>query len=193
MDTLSIIFLIIGVIIYFYIKSSKCDFNKLILQIFYKQVTWQKEKKLSSALSRSNPSRAALIRNLQIIRDSIEIARTSKNRKTAESRMELALQVFNTICRDQSSLMKGETFEKIAVAVRKSELDFHTKLYANLATGYMEKARKAKTHKTRMKYVGLARDILLEGLRDGRGHASDLESSLAEVDATDKVFNVPCT
>ncbi len=38
-------------------------------------------------LAKSNFPGSALIRNLQIIRDSIEIALTSKKRDTAESRM----------------------------------------------------------------------------------------------------------
>ena len=86
-----ITFISVGLLIYYSFRKDKKTFDNLVLYVLHNRLHPDEAKKMNLQLARSNFSRSALIRNLQIIRDSIEIALTSKKRDTAESRMNTLL------------------------------------------------------------------------------------------------------
>lgn len=181
--------LLIGAGIYRHIRSERKDqeaFDKLVFYVLHNRIPPDEAKKINQNLSKSNFPRSALIRNLQIISDSIEIALTSKKRETAESRMDTVLELFEKINQEQSALITAETLEEIARVVQKAERNFYTKLFTNLALGHLEKVEKLKTQKSKAKYLQLAREVLREGLDLGRGHKIELKKTLAQVERAEQ-------
>jgi len=133
-------------------------------------------------LARSNFPRSALIRNLQIIRDSIEIALTSKKKDTAQSRMDTLLERYEEIRAEQSGLVSMEVMNEISSVIQDTKYQFHTMLYLNTATGYMDKIEKLKTNKSKEKYLDQAIEALQEGLQIGLGNEADLGDYLKHVE-----------
>lgn len=124
-----------------------------------------------------------MIRNLQIIRDSIDISLSSKKRDTAESRAELVTERYQNIKREQSSLVSEMVLREIDRVVSHAQKGFHTKLFLNMANGYVEKARNLKTNKSKIKYLGLAEEALEEGISVGSGNIDRLQKALSNVQA----------
>jgi hypothetical protein len=163
-------------------QKSQQNIDDLALYVMNTQSHWTEEKKLNNALSRSNPSAAELIRNLQIIRESITIALTSKKRETAESGMKGVLSCYKTIEERLSHVVSPHVFEEITNRVKSAENDFHTKLYINIAAGHVAKAEKLKTKRSKEKYLELALASLDEGLKSGLGHDHELEGEFLKVE-----------
>jgi hypothetical protein len=161
-------------------QQDACD--QLALLVFRNQVPWEEEKKLNTKLAKKNFRVAALIRDLQILRDSIEIALTSKKRETAEGRFKDARLVFARIRKEHTRLIKSETFTEISSAVARLDEEFPTKLYLNLAQGHLDRAEKVKTEKSKGKYIKLARETLTEGINSGKCRVSELKAALKKVD-----------
>lgn len=177
--------IVIGIGILWNISKSKKEqkaFDNLVLYVLHNRLHPDEARKMNSKLTKSNFSRAALIRNLQIIRDSIEIALTSKKRDTAEYRMNILLERFEQIRKVQYRLVSAEVFNEITSVIQETKNEFHTKLYLNLAKGHMDKAEKLKTKKTKGKYLDLAKEALKEGLEEGLGQQADLRKALSQVE-----------
>lgn len=157
-------------------------FDDLALYVLHNRLHPDEAKRMNVKLARSNFPRSALIRNLQIIRDSIEIALTSKKRDTAESRMNILLERYEEIKKEQSSLVSVEVYNEIDRVIQETRKEFHTKLFLNLAVGHMEKAETLKTNKSKEKYFTLAIDALKEGLEKGLGEEADLRMVLLQAE-----------
>ena len=177
-----ITFISVGLLIYYSFRKDKKTFDNLVPYVLHNRLHPDEAKKMNLQLARSNFSRSALIRNLQIIRDSIEIALTSKKRDTAESRMNTLLERFEEIQREQSSLVSAEVHDEIERVIQETRKEFQTKLFLNVATGHMEKAESSKTSKTKEKYFDLAIEVLKEGLEKGSGNEADLRTVLSQVE-----------
>ena len=177
-----ITFISVGLLIYYSFRKDKKTFDNLVLYVLHNRLHPDEAKKMNLQLARSNFSRSALIRNLQIIRDSIEIALTSKKRDTAESRMNTLLERFEEIQREQSSLVSAEVHDEIERVIQETRKEFQTKLFLNVATGHKEKAESSKTSKTKEKYFDLAIEVLKEGLEKGSGNEADLRTVLSQVE-----------
>lgn len=160
-------------------KESQQDFDRLALSTLHTKRHWTEDKEINKSLSR-HPG-APLIRNLQILRDSIEIALTSKKRDTAEQRMMAVTELFEKIS-GQASLVSPEVFEEISKTVTKAQYEFHTSFYINIATGHIESAGKVKTAKTKSKHLTSATDVLQEGIKKGFGDQGKLKVLLAGIE-----------
>jgi len=163
-------------------KKEQKAFDNLALYVLHNRLHPDEAKKMNLKLAKSNFPRSALIRNLQIIRDSIEIALTSKKRDTAESRMNTLLERYEEIRKEQSGLVSAEIYNEIDRVIQKTKNEFHTKLYLNMATGYMEKVQSLKTKKSKEKYLDLAIEALKEGLEKGLGQEANLRRVLSQVE-----------
>ena len=160
-------------------KKVQQDFDRLALSTLRTKRHWTEDKEINKSLMR-HPG-APLIRNLQILRDSIEIALTSKKRDTAEQRMNAIPELFEEI-KKHATLVSPEVFEEIYKTVYKAQRKFHTSFYINIATGYIESAEKVRTRKTKDKYFTLAAEALKEGLRGGLGNEGELNLLLAGIE-----------
>ncbi|MBU4185682.1 MAG: hypothetical protein KKI12_08390 [Proteobacteria bacterium] len=177
--------IVVGFAIFYNISRSQKEqktFDDLALYVLHNRLHPDEAKKMNLKLARSNFPRSALIRNLQIIRDSIEIALTSKKRDTAESRMNTLLERYEEIRKEQSGLVSAEVYNEIDRVIQETKDEFHTKLFLNLATGHMEKAQKLKTKKSKEKYLDLAIEDLKEGLQKGLGQGADLKRVLSQAE-----------
>lgn len=178
------VFVIGGAILWSINKSKKDQktFDDLVLYVLHNRLHPDEAKKMNLDLAKSNFPRSALIRNLQIIRDSIEIALTSKKRDTAESRMNTLLERYEEIKNNQFGLASAEIYNEIDRVIQKTTNEFHTKLYLNIATGHMEKAQSLKTKKSKEKYLDLAIEALKEGLEKGLGQEVNLRRVLSQAE-----------
>lgn len=180
-----IVVIVIGLGIFYHIGSRRKEqktFDDLVLYVLHNRLHPDEAKKMNLKLARSNFPRSALIRNLQIIRDSIEIALMSKKRDTAESRMNTLLERFEEIKKEQSGLVSTEVYNEIERVIEETRKEFQTKLFLNLAAGHMEKAESLKTRKSKEKYFDLAIEALKEGLEKGLGQETDLRRVLSRTE-----------
>ena len=142
---------------------------------------WEDEKRSNQEFFKIYPEWAGLIRLLQIIRDSINLAITSKKQDTAESRMELALCELEGIKNSYSHLASNETLSFILQTVIDAENQFRTSLYINTSKGHMEHAAKLKTIKGQHRHLQLAYDIVKDGLQDPASDKDTLHQREKEI------------
>lgn len=131
--------------------------------------------------SKSDFERWSLLRCLQIMRDSIDIALTSKKRDTAESRMELAGDKYQEIITEHKKLITPEILDEIGTVYRDAQSQFFTKLFVNVSTGQIEKAEKLKTEKSKIKYLNQALETIEEAINSGQGDVAKFEERKREI------------
>lgn len=163
-------------------KKANEEFNKLVIYTLHNRLPPNEARKINAMLLKSNLQQAQLIRNLQIFRDSVEIALSSKKRDTAESRMQLAQEKYSDIKNNQSNLVKSETMSEIISVMNDNEEKFHTNIYNNIALAHLEKADKLKTIKSKNKYLEQAKEILNEGLDNDKSCKNVLNETLSRVE-----------
>lgn len=162
-------------------KRDEHNFNKLVIFALNNKMSPVEAKEINIRLSKSNFPRAALIRRLQIIRDSIDISLASKKRDTAESRFSLVMESYKEIVKEHSHLIKPETMNAITNVVYEAENTFHTNLYRNTAIAHLDKVKKLKTIKSKRKYIQLAKDTLNEGLANSKSDSNILNYFMIKV------------
>ncbi|MDR9497654.1 MAG: hypothetical protein RI556_00600 [Hydrogenovibrio sp.] len=177
---------IIALFVYWHIHNEKQNqkaFEELILYTLHNRIPPDKARRINRKLVKENFLKSTLIRNLQIIRDSIEISLSSKKRETAESRAQLVAELHQEIMHEQAHLVSKDVLAEINAVCSQALTEFDTKLFINIANGHVEKANSLKTDKSKIKYLGLAIEALEEGISLGRGDLATLQSALADVKA----------
>lgn len=163
-------------------NGNQKEFDRQVLHFLKDRYELAEAKKVNLQLARSNFQKAELVRNIQIINDSIDVALSSKKRDVAESRMQLALKLHQEIKNKHAGLVSSDVSAEIDRIVEEAAEAFRTKLYVNVSAGYIEKVEKLKTLKSKQKYIDMAIDTLKEGLanRDGDTHLLSSEMSKVE-------------
>lgn len=133
-------------------------------------------KRFNTLLMRRNPFLAERLRTQQIIRESLQIAVTSKNKDTAESRMALAIDKYKDL-RERYRIPDDE-LARLDAGVNGYLKKYATAKYVNEAQGYIDKIAKVKTVKTKKKYAEQARLLLEAGLLDRNADPQTLLSRL---------------
>ena len=182
--------IVLGVIalsgfVFWSIRRSRKDeeeFNKLILYVLHNQMAPNEARKLNNSLAKVNLRRSALIRRLQILRDSIDISLSSKKRETAESRMAEVKSSYEEIRKEYADLMTHETILEIDRVVSDCVKQFNTNLYTNIARAHIEKAEKLKTVKSKKRYAALAMEAIQEGLLNPNSEKQSLERWREKID-----------
>lgn len=169
-------------------KQDQKAFEALVLYTLHNRMPPDEARRINRKLAKENFPRSALIRKLQIIRDSIEISLSSKKRATAESRAQSVAELHQEILHEYSSLISKGVLTEINDVCTQALLEFNTKLFLNIANGHVEKASSLKTDKSKIKYLGLAVEALEEGISLGRGDSATLKSALAGVKAKQAVI-----
>lgn len=162
-------------------KNSE-EFNRLVLYVLHNRLQSDEAKRMNFSLAKTDFPRSALIRRLQILRDSIEIALASKKRDTAESRMAEVRSYYEEIRKDHVRLIAPETLAEIDRVVGECEKEFSTIFYANIAGAYIDKAEKLKTDKSKAKYSALAMEVIIEGLENPDSEKSRLKEVKREIE-----------
>lgn len=169
-------------------KQDKKAFDELVLYTLHNCMPPDEARRINRKLAKENFPRSALIRNLQIIRDSIEISLSSKKRATAESRAKSVEELHQEILHEHAGLVSDSVLAEINAVCAQALSEFNTKLFINISNGYIEKASTLKTDKSKIKYIGLAAEALEEGIALGRGDSAALNSALARVKAQQAEF-----
>lgn len=177
--------IVLGGIVYWSVRSSRKDekdFNQLVLYVLHNRMAPDEARKLNNSLSKTNFPRSALIRRLQILRDSIEIALSSKKQDTAESRMAEVNSSYAEIKSEHAALVTPETMAEIERVVFECKRLFSTNLYTNIASAHIEKAEKLKTAKSKVKYAALAMEAIRQGLENPQSEKRSLEKMRAKIE-----------
>lgn len=109
--------------------------------------------------------RASVLRNLQILRDSLDIVKCTPNQATAESRLKLAYDNYESLDH-YAYLFTQNGFSKLNQHIKHLFIEVHQVMYINIADRHIEKMILAKTNKTQLKYQNLALEVLNAGLTD---------------------------
>ena len=163
-------------------RRDQRQFEDLVRYVLYNRLEVGEAQKMNRRLMKENPTKAQLIRNLQILRDSIDIALSTKKSKTATSRMGTARQCHSDIHSEQKNLVSGQLLSEIDSVMNSAETQFHTDYYVNLSQGYLEKAESLKTNKSKRKYLQLAKDTLREGLQDEWSRREEINRAWSSVE-----------
>jgi hypothetical protein len=177
------LFVLTGIAVYIVVQSKQEQqhFEDLVRYVLYNKLPADEAKKMNSRLMKKDPTKSQLIRNLQIMRDSIDIALSTKKAETAKSRMETVWRCHSDIYSGQKKLLSPELLSEIDQVVNGANTELHTTYYTNLANGYLEKARSLKKNKSKRKYLQLAKDTLQEGLQDESSRSEDINQILSDV------------
>ena len=155
--------IIVGVAVALYVLSifskAKGDqkvFEKLVRHVLHSDISVNEAQNINATLARSDDYRKAqLIRNLQILRDSIDLSLSSKKHDTAISRIDTLKEKFEDISQNQRPIISEDLFKEIETTVSNALGDFNTAFYVNVATGHIEKADSLKTDKPKLKCLRL--------------------------------------
>jgi hypothetical protein len=102
-------------------------FDNLALYVLHNPLHPDEAEGMILQLDKFYFSRSGLIRDLQTIRDSIEIALTSKRRDTAEAHMNTALELYGLIRKGPSASVSKEVYNEIDRVVQEARNEFLTK------------------------------------------------------------------
>ena len=163
-------------------KSIQAAYDDLVLYILRNRLSVEESRQVYNSARKLDPSRMSLLRNIQILSESVYLATTSKKRDTAESRMDLALERYAEVSGKQANLVSSHVREQIDAFVRQAQQEFGTQMYLNVVQGHIEKAEKLKTAKSKLKYLGMAAEVIQEGLDEGKGDRDALKSALDSVE-----------
>ncbi|MGH8545685.1 MAG: hypothetical protein ACREX3_19095, partial [Gammaproteobacteria bacterium] len=144
-------------------------FDDLALYVLQNRLSPEESQEIYRDVGWGDPHRMSLLRNIQILSESVYLATTSKKRDTAESRMALVLERYSEISRNQAHLVAAHVRGAIDQVVGRAQDVFSTQLYVNVAEGYVDKAGKLKTAKGQLKYLDLAAEVIQEGIDAGKG------------------------
>lgn len=172
------IFLISKVYLQYQQKVQK-NFEQCILYEFEIKHNTPDDKIFLLSVKDVSPILSLIIQNIQIIRESIYISISTKNRDTAESRHSVVYKIYDDFLKEYSHMISDETLSKINLIIEKYEYDYHTLLYINIANGYIQKANNLKTLKSKAKYIELAINTLEEGLNDPLSDKDILNQKIA--------------
>lgn len=154
--------------------------NKAIQAVLGDPMPWREVQAIMREFGALNPSEAALFGRIKIFRESIDLALSSKKRETAESRMEVAKETYRYLLEDERQLTP-DLKRAISAMFDQAQQEFATRLYINVAQGYIDKANTVKTLRTKQKYFDLARDTLTEGLEVPGNDKVALQQLLATI------------
>lgn len=127
-----------------------------------------------------NRQHAECIRNLQIIRDSIDIVRKSKNEDTIKERMQVLHQLYDE-AGAMSYLFKPHDFQKLEKRFNELVSPLYTTIYLGVSEGYIIKMESVKTDKTKLKYLLKAIKIIESGLFDDNSNKDILRKVLSDL------------
>jgi len=130
---------------------------------------------------------AAVIRHLQLIRQRLDIALTSKKRDTAEGSMKDVLQWYDELFNPPEgqeylfTLLDDEDRAFIRSIVEPQIKQYHTSLYINVASDFLEKASKRKSIKIKNKYWYIACKNIIKGMEDNQSNKKILQNTLCKI------------
>ena len=173
------------------LQMSEQEFRALALSTIRQATPLEDARAINARLASEDPEKAALIRALQIIRDSIDIALSSKKRDIAESRMKSLVETWKTAEAECSGVVPQDVVQSIREIVADAQSRFQTSLYANIARGYLDKAKTLKTAKAREGHLSQAREAILEGLGMPDSNKGELRELMLAIERMRQAEGLP--
>jgi hypothetical protein len=167
-------------------KKAAEEFNELALYVLRNRLSPDEARRINTIAGGTDFAKGSLIRDLQILSDSLEIATTSTKRDTAESRMELAIETFSRISTEKFDLLEQATQKAVTRYFQDLKSLFHTNLYLNAAHSFLSKVDKLKTPKAKAKYLQLAKDTIQEGLGNVESDKLLLSNQMEELESVSR-------
>lgn len=103
----------------------------LMLAMLRREITSDRITSVIKNSHRSFPELISLLRSLQIITESLEMALSSANPKTAKSRMELVDKTYARIREDDSHLLSSDEWQQIDTIIQEARAKFETRYSVN--------------------------------------------------------------
>jgi hypothetical protein len=170
---------------------SEQEFRALVLSTMRQAMPFEVARAINARLAIEDPQQAALIGELQVIRESIDIALSSKKRDIAESRMKLVAERWKTAEPDCSGVVSKDVVQSVSETVADAQRRFQTSLHANVARGYVDKAKALKTAKGREGHLLHAREVILEGLGMPDSNKGELREMLLAIERMRQAEGLP--
>jgi hypothetical protein len=170
---------------------SEQEFQMLVLTTIRYATPLEAARATNARLANEDPQRAILIRDLQIIRDSIDIALSSKKRDIAESRMKSVVETWKRAEAACLGLVPRDVVQSVREIVAEAQSRFQTSLYANIARGCVDKAKTLKSAKARETHLLLAREAILEGLGMPDSNKGELRELMLAVEEMRRAQGLP--
>lgn len=139
-------------------------FDEVALYVLHNRLAQDEVKSIFMAALRWGEGRQEVIRNLKVLRESVDLSLKSEKRDTAETRMETVEECYEALLNKCPRFVSPAVMQEIAQVVEETRERFKTMLFVNVAHGYIKKAASLKTTKSRLKYLGLAQKVIEEGL-----------------------------
>jgi len=143
--------------------AGRQNFEQLVRYVFDNRLSPEDARQINARFARAG-EKAQLVRNLQILRDLIDIFSTSRKPDTAESRFELALEKYHADRRLLPKFVSTDTIMHVEKSFTRSAYEFQTTKFTNPAADLIAKSQTVKTRAARTKRLEAARTILAQGL-----------------------------
>jgi len=170
---------------------SEQEFRALALQTIRQATPFEAARAINARLAEEDPPKAILIRDLEIIRESIDIALASKKRDIAESRMRSVVETWKRAEAECSGLVPQDVVQAVREIVADAQRRFQTCLYVNIARGYLDKAKTLKTAKAREGHLSQAREAILEGLGMPDSNKGELRELMLAIERMRQAEGLP--
>jgi hypothetical protein len=161
---------------------SEQEFRALALSTIRQAMPLEAARAINFQLAIEDPEKAIFIRNRQIIRESIDIALSSKKRDIAESRMKSVVETWKRAEAECSGVVPLDVIQLVREIVAEAQRRFQTSLYANIARGYLDKAKALKTAEGREGQLSQAREAILEGLGIPESNKGELSEFMLAIE-----------
>ena len=162
--------------------------KQTIVKIFETDMSLEDMQKMNEMYA-TDFKKQTLVRNLQILKDSMVLCLSSKNFDVAFSRFNLMNEAFENIFEVKHLLTEDELIYiqnkfKIANGL------FHTNVYINASLGSQKKGLKMKSKKGQLKYLNIAIEFLEKGLEDVNSNKATINSMLLTLEKRKKLLLV---
>ena len=157
----------------------------MILCTLQRKISQTEAKSINHSLMRTDFRKAQLLRSIQILTESIDIALASKKQDIIESRFDTVMKEWNEVQTHYSDLISEENIKTLKEIIASAEKNYHTTKYTNVAKAYLDKADSLKTEKSKQKYRGLAKEILSEGMLNPMSNKPELKELLLRIERQD--------
>lgn len=166
------------------VQADEEAFQKLVIETAQKRMHWQEYKAINTRLARHNINHSMLVRHVQIMRESVDIAAASRNRITVDSRLAGVTDAWRMIQKEHGDLLAAETSVVLEWLATDEVSRAWTEHFIVSASAYLAKSEKLKTEKAKAKYKDQAAAVLNEAtshdLTDKNKIAKAMEILLSE-------------
>ncbi|MDA8254176.1 MAG: hypothetical protein M0Z99_00825 [Betaproteobacteria bacterium] len=172
---------VLGLAVQSMLAAQHQDAQELIRRMAREQLQPNEARRLNMRLMRSDSRLAEVVRSVQIMRNSVDIAAKSKKREIVESRLGSVLSLRGDIRRNYQGVCDEETDKVLDWLADDEVRSAWTAYFLNAARQARDKAMTLKTEKSRTKYEEAARSFLDEAMAHPMTKKAQIEALLKNI------------